>query len=407
MIITIKTIDKKTIELEGTYETISDIKNYLKNKYEFDIDRQQLIFKGRVMVNCDLIGDLDLENNFIVLLLKKQKIINKLAQPSQEKKLKTETVEETLKTETVEEKPKTETVEGNPKTETVEGNPNTETVVNREKNPLTENNSTTNISYNQEVEINSNSVLEEESLPKDDDIQGFAPDIPQNTETSLSVSPPSISIPENPNINEFKQDEELVSNLTNMGFEINDVKQALTLAKNNKNFALNILMEPELLDQLIHEQVDNGSLNINIPQNSNNDASTMPQMTEEQLLELIEQNPQEFQQLVGGLCNQFPEISQMLESDPEQFIKSITQILNSTVNQESTIQDNDISSQTNTDLGADNNTQINISQEEEAKLNTLQQMFPHIPKITILETLKACNNDDSLSANLLFDFSAD
>ena len=78
----------------------------------------------------------------------------------------------------------------------------------------------------------------------------------------------------NINTNEFKQDEELVSNLTNMGFEINDVKQALTLAKNNKNFALNILMEPELLDQLIHEQVDNGSLNINIPQNSNNDAST-------------------------------------------------------------------------------------------------------------------------------------
>ena len=48
--------------------------------------------------------------------------------------------------------------------------------------------------------------------------------------------------------------------------------------------------------------------------------------------------------------------------------------------------------------------QIEMSQEEKTLIESLQPMFPHLPTITILETMRACGNNEEMTANLLFEY---
>lgn len=45
-----------------------------------------------------------------------------------------------------------------------------------------------------------------------------------------------------------------------------------------------------------------------------------------------------------------------------------------------------------------------MSDEEKAAMEGLVGMFPHIPHMAILQTLKACGSDVAMAANLLFDY---
>ena len=70
--VTIRTIDKQTIQLEGSFNTVNDVAVLLHGQHDFDIERQQLILSGKVLQLDDVLPELD-EKSFIVLLMKKQK----------------------------------------------------------------------------------------------------------------------------------------------------------------------------------------------------------------------------------------------------------------------------------------------------------------------------------------------
>ena len=347
--ITIKTIEKKIINLEGDYNNILDIKKNLTELFNFDIECQQLIFQGKVLKDNDAIPDLD-ENKFIVLLLKKKKIIKNVEQISNEIQNKTVNVTEST-------------------TETNNGK------VNSINDKLDENDKDDNEKIKQEIaDKDDNEKIKQEIDDKDDNkIQ-----IENNDEIQQNMNDETIV------------DENLVIELCNMGFDIDDVKRVLLFTKNNKDLAINLLMDPNNNDNLT---------DIQTLQNNPLSHGNLPQLSEEQFAQLIEQNPQEFQQMIGSLCQQFPELRQLMQNDPTMFMSTLRQILNNSVNSmDHAIAPNNVS--------GNNDQQINIqlSEEEEKKVSNLQSMFPNIPKITIVETLKACNEDEELSANLLFDF---
>lgn len=135
------------------------------------------------------------------------------------------------------------------------------------------------------------------------------------------------------------------------------------------------------------------------------------QITEEQVLQMMEQNPQVFQQLLSGLCQQQPEIANLVQNDPQSFISFLTQVIN-----QSGLGDtftnplpNEINDNIENNLHIEEDTRqlsehIQMTEEEHLNMESLIQMFPHIPQVTILETLRACSNDQTATANLLFEY---
>ena len=86
-------------------------------------------------------------------------------------------------------------------------------------------------------------------------------------------------------------------------------------------------------------------------------------------------------------------MGEMIQNNPQAFISLLTQNLNQQGGIMQQQQDESV-----------NESDIQMSEDEKIKVTNLHGMFPTIPKITILETLKACDNDETLAANLLYDF---
>ena len=195
----------------------------------------------------------------------------------------------------------------------------------------------------------------------------------------------------------------MIQNLVSMGFEVENVKLALQISNNNLDVASQILSEPGMLEHL-QSQIENGMNPF-----SNNPNSQ--QITEEQVLQMMEQNPQVFQQLLSGLCQQQPEIANLVQNDPQSFISFLTQVINqsgigSSFNNPLP---NEINENIENNLPIEEDTRqlsehIQMTEEEHLNMESLIQMFPHIPQVTILETLRACSNDQTATANLLFEY---
>jgi hypothetical protein len=309
--IKVKTIDKKTINITGVFNTVFDIAQLLDSQHGFDIDRQQLIFTGKVLQLEDNLPQLD-EKAFIVLLMKK------------EKKKQKETKEETQPT--IDEIPQN----------TDHAEPDTH-------------------------HDNSNPVIDE---------------IPQNPD-----APPNQDNPTNSNPSE--EQSAIVNNLVSMGFDINHVNNALQIANNNPEVALSILTgsDQEEVSQITESQQQSES-----PE----------QLSEQDVIQLMQENPEMFQQLLANICQGHPDMANMIQSNPQVFVTLLTQILNQQTNGQPIMSDTTQEQQSIPEMP--------MSEEEKEIVTNLHAMFPNIPKITILETLKACDNDESMTANLLYDY---
>lgn len=210
------------------------------------------------------------------------------------------------------------------------------------------------------------------------------------------------SIPENP-LNNIEPNQEMVENLMTMGFDVNDIKMILTATNNNMEMTGAILMEPAMLEE-IKTKLANGENPFANPMNNSNSGVHPGELTEEQVMEMMEQNPQAFQQLLAKIVEQQPEIANLVQSDPQTFISLLTKFLN----QSGMFANNSSMEPGHNDMGGIPETsaqpQIEMSQEEKTLIDNLQPMFPHLPTITILETLRACGNNEEMTANLLFEY---
>ena len=216
------------------------------------------------------------------------------------------------------------------------------------------------------------------------------------------------TIPENP-LNQVEPNQEMVENLMTMGFDISDIKMILTATNNNMEMTGAILMEPAMLED-IKTKLANGENPFANPTHNNSGSGNQVELTEEQVMEMMEQNPQVFQQLLAKIVEQQPEIANLVESDPQSFISLLTKILNQSGmfanrNMEPGHADMEMPEPQNQQQSPQNQQpQIEMSQEEKTLIDSLQPMFPHLPTITILETMRACGNNEEMTANLLFEY---
>ena len=298
--IRIKTIDKKTINITGIFTTVLDIAQLLDSDHGFDIDRQQLIFTGKILQLGDTPPKLD-EKNFIVLLMKKEK--------KKQKKCLTSTIN------------------------TIYQNPDP-------------------VEYN---------------IPVMDEIY-------QNH--------PPINSDNTPNTTSPEEQAAIANNRVSMGFDINQVNNSLQIANNNPEIALSILAVSDEEISHINE--------------SNQQPISHEPLGEQDVIQLMQENPEMFQQLLANICQGHPDMANMIQSNPQVFVTLLTQILNQQTNEPPIMSDTTREQQSIPEMP--------MNEEEKQKVTNLHSMFPNIPKITILETLKACDSDESLTANLLYDY---
>ena len=207
--------------------------------------------------------------------------------------------------------------------------------------------------------------------------------------------------------NQVEPDQQLLSNLVGMGFDEERVKIALKMTNNNGDIASHILSEHGMLEQL-QSQIENG---INPFNNNPSQPQVNQQLTEEHVIQMMEQNPQAFQQLLADISQHRPEIANLVQSDPQAFISLLTQILNQ-VGMPPLPNDNSQQSinNENTDIieqpeqMPELSQHVRMSEEEHNIMERLSPMFPHLPQVTILETLRACGNNEEMTANLLFEY---
>merc|ERR1711977_734983 len=108
---------------------------------------------------------------------------------------------------------------------------------------------------------------------------------------------------------------------------------------------------------------------------------------------------QMFQGMLQAIVAQQPEIAALVQQNPQALVSVFTQVLNQAV---AARQGHEGDVVNGAPAGAP--VQVAVSEEEKGALQGLQDMFPHIPAMHILQTFKACGSDAAAAANLLFDY---
>jgi len=198
---------------------------------------------------------------------------------------------------------------------------------------------------------------------------------------------------------------EMVEALKAMGFDEAQVKIALRLSRNNLDLAGALLMEPEMMLQA-QQMEESGQGNPLAQQEGQPGAGGV--LTEQHVMQMMEQQPQMLQQIMGMLNQQDPQMAQQLQQNPQQLLTVVTQILNQMgaggAGDQLDGQDfGDDQAQAGVNAGAQQ-VQVLMTPEETEAVQGLVAMFPHIPHSEVLQTFKACGSDASLAANMLFDY---
>jgi len=205
---------------------------------------------------------------------------------------------------------------------------------------------------------------------------------------------------------------ELVRSLMELGgYPEEDVRHALNITGNNADAAAAVLEDPSVRIQLDDASAEGTPMNLL--------GGTTPEtLTEEQVVQMLEANPDAFNSLIQAVIQQQPQIAEIMQRDPLAFLGILTQILNQVAGGDAARGENGALVRLNPNLAAAGNdqgsrmpptgaVQIQVTEEEKLALEGLQAMFPHVPPITILQTFKACGSDAGLAANLLFDVDSD
>jgi UV excision repair protein RAD23 len=218
-----------------------------------------------------------------------------------------------------------------------------------------------------------------------------------------SATQAQVEVPEAP--------QEMVDALKAMGFDLAQIKIALRLSRNDPNLAGALLMEPQMMLQA--QQMEESGQG-NPMQDGTASVAGQPgaggQLTEQHVMEMMEQQPQMLQQIMAMLHQQDPNMAQQLQQNPQQLLTVVTQILNQ-MGPADDMQGADGMGMEGTEDGQDagnqqpqGQIQVPMTLEETEAVEGLTAMFPHIPHSEVLQTFKACGSDAGLAANMLFDY---
>merc|ERR1712144_200409 len=141
----------------------------------------------------------------------------------------------------------------------------------------------------------------------------------------------------------FEPATETVQQIMAMGFEEAQVKEALLIANGNPNTAIEFLFDPDLMVQA-REAIQRGDSTGDIPMNpllngmAPEEAGAQgpegaPQLTEEQVVQMMEQEPGMFSGMLQALVQQHPEIAQLAQQDPQSLVSLMTTTLNQAAGQ--------------------------------------------------------------------------
>jgi len=202
--------------------------------------------------------------------------------------------------------------------------------------------------------------------------------------------------------------QEMVDALAAMGFDLAQVRIALRLSRNNPDLAGALLMEPQMMLQA--QQMEESGQGNPMQDAAAGQPGAGGQLTEQHVMEMMEQQPQMLQQIMAMLQQQDPNMAQQLQQNPQQLLTVVTQILNQ-MGSAGDMQGADGMGMEGTEDGQDagnqqpqGQIQVPMTPEETEAVEGLTAMFPHIPHSEVLQTFKACGSDASLAANMLFDY---
>jgi len=191
-----------------------------------------------------------------------------------------------------------------------------------------------------------------------------------------------------------------------MGYDEGLVKEAIRLARGDPSAAMELLLDPALMVEA-QAAMARGDSSDAMPSNplggvpvdgrEHLHPGAGEQLTEEQVVAMMEQEPQMFQGMLQAIVAQQPEIAALAQQNPQAMVSVLTQVLNQAV-----AAGGNMGGMQEAAAGAP--MQVAVSEEEKAALDGLQNMFPHVPMQYILQTFKACGGDAAAAANLLFDF---
>merc|ERR1712070_772473 len=123
------------------------------------------------------------------------------------------------------------------------------------------------------------------------------------------------------------------------------------------------------------------------------------ELTEEQVVQMMESNPEMLQGLLQAITQQEPQAAMLAQQDPAGFIQFVTEVLNQSRHEGGPVAMQGEDSNDDPDA-----MQVEMSSDEQEAFTELQAMFPHIPPLAILQTFKACGSDIATTANLLFSY---
>jgi len=301
--VVVKTIDKTIRTVEGDFSTVMDISEALSSQHGFDIECQQLVYSGKVLKPEMPAPDME-EGQFMVLMMTKpKKSKTKAASPAP-------------------------APAHTPSEAAPEHNPVQSELTSTAEAPSAAPPEVGENGANNDLMTYYDMLMKVEDLTeRRDAFDGLGNDICQELSTFVSAQglvalfPEAETEPSAPPA----PPTEAVESLKAMGFDEAQVIVALGLANNNMEVAASLLMEPEMMLQAQQAQAARGSGSIPANPAGNLAAGGL---TEELLVQMMEENPEAFQGLLQAVVQQEPRVAQLAQSDPAAFITFLTQVLN-------------------------------------------------------------------------------
>merc|ERR1711998_362082 len=196
--------------------------------------------------------------------------------------------------------------------------------------------------------------------------------------------------------------EEAVEPLVAMGFDVAQVRVALTVARGDTALATELLFDPALLVQAQQAQEEAAAGGVALPMNplAGEDAGGegVPEggrLTEEMVMQMMESNPEEFQGILQAIVQQHPQVAQLVAQNPQAIVTLLTEVLNNAAQQQGG------GAAGGAGAAGRQQVEVNMSAEQKSALEGLQGMFPQIPPLAVLQTFVACGHDAAMAANLL------
>lgn len=260
------------------------------------------------------------------------------------------------------------------------------------------------------------------------------PDIPANPAASLPANPavPANRAPAPAAAVVTPEDQAKIDMLVNMGLgDAATAQVALQAAFGNVDVAANYMMSPELMANI---QQNAGQGDFNIPMNpAAGGMGGMPEglpagledMNEEQLLAMMQQQPEMFAPLIEEIARQDPALLQEIQANPQRFLGLLLQGMaggeyemedGEMEDGEGIMEDGEGDAIVPMDgleegdemadgggEGEGEAVEVQLTEEEAAAVQRLQAMFPHLPQMMVVQTFVACGKAEDLCANLLMD----